>query len=66
MARPGRTVWWSTTVGFLVLSYKIVPNLGTKTLRLVLDRLSDDWQARYGHPVLGVETFVDPERFCGT
>jgi len=31
-----------------------------------LDRLSDDWQARYGHPVLVVETFVDPEQFCGT
>jgi hypothetical protein len=28
--------------------------------------LSQDWQARYGHPVLIVETFVDPEQFCGT
>jgi hypothetical protein len=35
-------------------------------LRLALDRLSADWQARYGHPVLVVETFVDPEQFCGT
>lgn len=51
---------------FLVLPYKTVPNLGTKTLRLVLDRLSDDWQARYGHPVVAVETFVDPKQFCGT
>lgn len=51
---------------FLVLPDKSVPNLGTKALRLVLDRLSDDWQARYGHPVLVVETFVDPEQFCGT
>jgi hypothetical protein len=51
---------------FLVLPEKTVPNLGTKSLRLVLDRLSDDWQARYGHPVLVVETFVDPEQFCGT
>jgi len=33
---------------------------------LTLDRLSADWQARYGHPVVVVETFVDPERFCGT
>jgi len=31
-----------------------------------LARLSQDWQARYGHPVLIVETFVDPEQFCGT
>ena len=51
---------------FLILPHKAVPNLGTKTLRLVLDRLNDDWQARYGHPVLVVETFVDPEQFCGT
>jgi hypothetical protein len=51
---------------FLVLPDKSVPNLGTKALRLVLDRLSEDWQARYGHPVLVVETFVDPEQFCGT
>jgi hypothetical protein len=32
----------------------------------VLARLSEDWQARYEHPVLLVETFVDPERFQGT
>jgi hypothetical protein len=43
-----------------------VPNLASKALRLVLDRLSNDWLARYGHRVLVVETFVDPELFCGT
>jgi len=51
---------------FLVLPDKTVPNLATKALRLVLERLSDDWQARYAHLVLVVETFVDPEQFCGT
>jgi len=51
---------------FLLLPDKTFPNLGSRSLRLVLDRLSDDWQARYGHPVVGVETFVDPEQFCGT
>lgn len=51
---------------FLVLPDKAVPNLASKALRLVLDRLSADWQARYAHPVLVVETFVDPEQFCGT
>jgi hypothetical protein len=40
--------------------------LGSHSLRLTLDRLSADWQARYGHPVVLVETFVDPEQFCGT
>lgn len=51
---------------FLILPERSVPNLGSRVLRLTLDRLSDDWQARYGHPVLVVETFVDPEQFCGT
>jgi len=51
---------------FLLVPHKNVPNLGSKVLGLVLERLSDDWQARYGHRVLVVETFVDPEQFCGT
>jgi len=51
---------------FLLLPHKTFPNLGSRSLRLTLDRLSTDWQARYGHPVVLVETFVDPEQFCGT
>jgi hypothetical protein len=51
---------------FLLLAHKTFPNLGSRSLRLTLDRLSADWQARYGHPVVLVETFVDPEQFCGT
>jgi hypothetical protein len=53
-------------IRFLLLPDQTFPNLGTRSLRLVLARLSQDWQARYGHPVLIVETFVDPEHFCGT
>lgn len=51
---------------FLILPQASVPNLGSKVLRLTLERLPADWQARYGHPVLVVESFVDPEQFCGT
>jgi hypothetical protein len=51
---------------FLLLPQFSVPNLGSRVLRLTLDRLSADWQTRYGHPVEVVETFVDPEQFCGT
>jgi hypothetical protein len=29
-------------------------------------RLSEDWNAKYGHPIVLVETFVDRERFRGT
>ena len=51
---------------FLLLPHKTFPNLGSRALRLSLDRLSADWQGRYGHPVVLVETFVDPEQFSGT
>jgi hypothetical protein len=51
---------------FLILPHAHTPNLGSRVLRLTLDRLSADWQAQYGHPVLVVETFVDPEQFNGT
>jgi len=47
---------------FLLL--QSIPNLASKTLGLVLARLSADWQMRYGHPVLLVETFVDPRTFA--
>ena len=51
---------------FLILPGAHCPNLGSRVLRLTLDRLSADWQARYEHPVLVVETFVDPDQFNGT
>lgn len=41
------------------------PNLATRVMRLTLERLSVDWQRQYGHPVVIVETFVDPQRFRG-
>ncbi len=42
------------------------PNLASRVLKLTCDRLAQDWQGRFGHPVLAVETFVDPQRFRGT
>lgn len=53
-------------IRFLLLPDRTFPNLGTRVLRMVLAHLSNDWQAAYGHPVLVVETFVDPDQFCGT
>ena len=47
-------------------AHKTVPNLGSVALKLLCDRLSDDWMEHYGHPVAMVETFVDPARFSGT
>lgn len=51
---------------FLLLPERTVPNLGSAVLKRVNAQLSADWQERYGHPVLVVETFVDPSRFSGT
>ena len=42
------------------------PNLASHLLSLNLKRLSEDWQQRYEHPILLVETYVDPQRFEGT
>ena len=42
------------------------PNLASRILKGVEQRLSEDWKAHFGHPVLLVETFVDPQRFRGT
>lgn len=42
------------------------PNLASRVLKLTCDRVPTDWRQRYGYPVLGFETFVDPQRFRGT
>lgn len=51
---------------FLILPEWHYRNLGSKTLSLCERRLPGDWQARFGHPLVLLETFVDPERFRGT
>ena len=42
------------------------PNLASRVLKLVCERLPADWQEHFGYPVLVAETFVDPQRFRGT
>jgi hypothetical protein len=51
---------------FLILPWVRVPHLASHLLALATRRLSADWQARYGHPVWLVETFVERPRFAGT
>jgi Domain of unknown function (DUF4338)/DDE_Tnp_1-associated len=51
---------------FLILPDWHAPNLGSRILSLCQRRLSRDWQASFGHPVLLLETFVDPQRFRAT
>ena len=51
---------------FLILPAGHVPNLGSRVLALCQRRLASDWQAAFGHGVVLLETFVDPQRFRGT
>lgn len=51
---------------FLILPWVRCQNLATKSLALVMRRLPDDWQERYGYRPALMETFVDVTRFHGT
>lgn len=51
---------------FLILPERHHPNPGSRTLSLCTRRIEGDWTAKFGHPLLLLETFVDPTRFQGT
>ena len=51
---------------FVILPNWHFPNLASRILSLCHSRLPTDWQAAFGHPVVLLETFVDPQRFAGT
>lgn len=51
---------------FLVLPWVVVPHLAGHVLGLIARRIRADWQAKYGHPMHALETFVDRDRFKGT
>jgi predicted transposase YbfD/YdcC len=42
------------------------PNLISRFMKLMLSQLSPDWEKRWGHPLVLVETFVDPRFYQGT
>ena len=51
---------------FLIPGWVRVPHLASHILARVSRRIDTDWQAKYGHPVQALETFVDRDRFKGT
>ena len=52
---------------FLVLTERQqYPNLASRVLGMCLRQLSQDWQARWKHPVWVVESFVDETQYRGT
>jgi hypothetical protein len=64
--RQRRLSFWAQNRRFLMLPGKSEPNLASHILALCARRLAEDWQKAYGHPIVGMETFVDPQRFQGT
>src|SRR5438128_11527793 len=50
---------------FLILPGWHLPNVGSRVLALAGRRVVSDWRTRFGHPLLLLETFVDPRRFYG-
>ena len=48
---------------FLIL--QSVPNLASRSLALLARQVAADWPLRFGHPVVLIETFVDPDLFEG-
>lgn len=51
---------------FLILPEHHHRNLGSRILALCERRVAEDWPRHFGHPLLLLETFVDPARFKGT
>lgn len=42
------------------------PNLISRFMKRMLERLAEDWQQTWGHPLALAETFVDPHLYQGT
>jgi hypothetical protein len=51
---------------FLILPWVRVPDLGSWILGRVAGRIARDWQGKYGHRLVLLETFVEQPRFRGT
>ncbi len=62
--RIGRLHLITNQSRFLVL--EPIPNLVSRTRSLLARQVVRDWPLRFGHPLLLMETFVDPVRFKGT
>jgi len=51
---------------FLILPGWHLFNLGSRVLSLCQRRVASDWEERFSHGVVLLETFVDPQRFRAT
>lgn len=58
--------WVANNTRFLILPWVKVAHLATWILGRISRRIRQDWQNKYGHPLVALETFVEQERFAGT
>ncbi len=63
--RTGRLQWLTNNTRFLILPGVRIAHLASHVLGRVARRIAADWQAKYGHPVVALETFVQRDRFTG-
>ena len=65
--REGRLHLLAQNSRFVILAERQhFPNLASRALSLCLKGLSEDWQVRYHHPIVLVETFVDRASYQAT
>ena len=64
-AQYGRLKLIANNSRFLILPHWHRPNVGSRVLALTARRIVGDWQVRFGHRLLLLETFVDLRRFHG-
>ena len=65
-ARSQRLYLVTNNTRFLIPDWVQVRHLASHVLSRIARRLSSDWQAKYGHPIYLLETFVQRDRFGGT
>jgi hypothetical protein len=64
--RSTNLMWMANNVRFLIFPWVRVANLASHILALAARRISGDWQEKYGHGLVCLETFVEVGRFRGT
>jgi hypothetical protein len=56
----------TNNVRYLIPEWIKVPHLASHVLSLICQRISRDWENKYGHSLFCLETFVECDRFKGT
>jgi len=56
----------TNNVRFLIMPWVKTSHLASHVLSLIAHRISRDWEKKYGHGLVCLETFVECDRFVGT